>query len=227
MGFEEIIFPTNIALTPNEILKRWENLTDKFGLAVITADKRFKRAREVYAAAVYAVGLTAKTGVFYWVSPGKKNETPDAYLIWKDTNKDNHLCVECVEIVQWEKNVDDLLKVIKKKISKAYPANFVILIHIERPGDYLKAEYFGKIRAFLKNIKISSGAVRMWMPISKGEKDCLIGELYPEDNYTEFPMKHFLGLYNLFPEIIKIDLTSGRKRALLEKAKLPDLSGLE
>jgi hypothetical protein len=124
-----------------------------------------------------------------------------------------------------------MFEIIKKKIYKSYPSNFVILIHIERAGSHIDSEYFANLHKKLKECKISSGAVRLWMPIiNKGDKDTLVGELYPTDQYTEFQTAHILDKYPLAQQIIKIDVISKRSRVIFKKEDfdiiLPDLPSL-
>lgn len=206
--FEELLYPTFIAMSPSVVLERHQSIIEKYGIDSVIKRNEFKRAREMYETARYAIGMTARTNRFYWVTPGERNETPDTYIIWIE-NQSKNISVECVEVAQWERHVDDMFEIIRKKISKAYPSNFVILIHIERPGEHTGSQYFADLHHRLQNCKISSGAIRFWSSITnKGDKDILMGELYPTDNYTEFRTSYILKRYPLSRQIIKIDVIS-------------------
>lgn len=229
--FEELLYPSFVAMSPIVILERHQKIIDKYGLDNFLKNEEFKRAREMYETARYAIGLTAWTDMLYWITPGKKNETPDAYIIWVNS-KTKKLHAECVEITQWEKHIDDMFKIIEKKINNHYPSKFVILIHISREGGYVDSHYFSNIHDRLKKYKISAGAVRFWTEIkNKEEKDTLLGELYPNDNFIEFKTSDYLNkYYSLSQQIIKIDIISGRSKFIFEQddfdvvlPKLPEL----
>src|SRR4051794_35079781 len=113
-NIEETLYPTYIALSPQLVLARNQDIIKKYGMNNYLTRREFKRAREMYQTAVYALGMTARTGDYYWVTPGNDN-TPDCYLIWKSGNG---LFVECVEITLWNKRVNEMWKIIKKKIDK-------------------------------------------------------------------------------------------------------------
>ena len=209
--FEELLYPTFVAISPDEVLKRHDAIIGKYGMGVFLKRREFQRAREMYQTARYAIGMTAKTDNIYWVTPARKeDQTPDTYILWAD-NVSKKINIECVEVTLWEEHQDDLFTIISKKIKKSYPYYFVILVHAERPREYIESKYFADIIKRLKTYKITAGAVRFWMPIEKGEKDTLIGELYPLDNYTTFRTSYFIKKYDrLSQKIIKVDVISGR-----------------
>lgn len=217
MEFEELLHPTFIAMSPTVVLERHQRILEKYGMDNLIKRNEFKRAREMYETARYAIGMTARTNKFYWVTPGKKNETPDTYIIWME-NQSKKIFAECVEVVQWERHVNDMFEIIGKKISKIYPSNFVILIHVAREGDHIDSQYFADLHHRLQNCKISSGAVRFWSSITnKGDKDTLVAELYPTDSYTEFQTSYILNSYPASQQITKIDVISQPSRIIFKE----------
>ena len=170
--------------------------------------------------AVYALGTTARTGDYYWITPGNDN-TPDCYLIWKHGNS---LFVECVEITLWNEHVDEMWRIIEKKINKQYPFHFSIVIHDSHENKNVSSRYYQDLHEKLKSCSITAGAVRFWMEIkNKGERDVLIGELYPENTWTEFSTTQILSGYSLIPRIIKIDVISNPRRIVFERDDLDNV----
>lgn len=226
---EERIYPTGIALCPHLVLARNQEIIKKYGLNNFLKRNEFKRAREMYQTAIYAIGMTARTGDYYWITPSNK-DTPDSYLIWKEGNE---LFVECVELTLWNEHVEEMLEIIKKKINKQYPPYFSIVIHDSHDNQNVHSRYFQEIHERLKDLSISIGAIRFWMEIKNKEpRNVLIGELYPDNYWAELSTAHILDEYSLAPQIIKIDVTSERRRITFNSEELnytslpslPDLS---
>lgn len=216
-SIEEKIYPTYIGLSPHIILERNQEIIKKYGLDDFLKQKEFKRAREMYQTAVYALGMTAKTGNFYWVTPGNDN-TPDSYLIWV---KGDELFVECVELTLWNERVEEMWEIIEKKINKQYPHYFSIVIHDSHDDQNVHSQYFQEIHERLKDRSISAGAVRFWMEIKNKEpKNVLVGELYPNNDWAEFSTAHILSGYSLAPQIIKIDVISKPRRITFSSEEL-------
>ncbi len=224
---EEKIYPTYIALSPQIVLARKEEVIEKYGMDNFLTRREFKRAREMYQTAVYALGMTARTGGYYWVTPGNDN-TPDCYLIWKNGND---LFVECVEITLWNKHVDKMWEIIKKKIDKQYPFYFSIVIHDSHENKNISSGYYQELHEKLKGCSITSGALRFWTEITnKGEKNVLIGELYPENTRTEFSTRHIIATYSLTPQTTRVNVISNPRRITFDyddlKVVLPPLPEL-
>lgn len=219
-NIEEKLYPTYIALSPQLVLARNLDIIEKYGMNNYLTRREFKRAREMYQTAVYALGMTARTRDYYWVTPGNDN-TPDCYLIWK---YENGLCVECVEITLWNEHVDEMWEIIKKKIDKQYPFHFSIVIHDSNGGKNVASQYYQDLHDKLKGCSISAGAVRFWMEITnKGEKNVLIRELYPENTWAEFSAAHIVSSYSLSPQAFKADVISKPGRVTFE---YDDLQGV-
>lgn len=227
---EDKIYPLGIALSPGLVLARHQTVIRKYGLDSFLKLRVFKRAREMYQAAIYALGTSARTGNYYWVTPADpKEQTPDCYLIWVNGHD---LFVDCVEIALCNEHVDEMWEIIQKKINKKYPYYFSIVIHDSHIKGNVSARYYQEIHEKLKNCTISSGAVRFWMGITnKKDRDVLIGELYPGNTWTEFSSADILAQYALSPPTIRINFTSRPRRMTfdhndLNNLALPDLPEL-
>jgi hypothetical protein len=70
--FEELLYPIFIAMSPRIVLERHQKILDKYGLDNFVKRNEFKRAREIYETARYAIGMTAKTNMLYWITPGER-----------------------------------------------------------------------------------------------------------------------------------------------------------
>jgi hypothetical protein len=216
----EVIYPSYVALSPKQILKRHAEIIQVYGLDNVVKGKDFQRAREVYQTAIYALGVTAQTGILYWVLPSKEN-TPDSYLV---SLEGKNLFVECVELTLWNEHVESLWQIIENKISKKYPSNFSIVIHLSPNLENINSAYFQNIYDRLKSFSISAGTVRFWMEIkNKGDKDLLWGELYPNNSWTEFSSEEVLAKYILNPEIFSMKLEPGQRRAFFNKNDIVDV----
>jgi hypothetical protein len=218
---EETIYPRYIALTPQLVLARKQEIINKFGIANFLTRQEFKRAREMYQTAIYALGMTARTGNYFWVTPAK-DDTPDTYLIWQQGNE---LFAECVEITLWNEYVDDMWEIIKKKIDKKYPLHFSIVIHNSQENRKVTSSYYQSLHEKLKEFSTTAGAVRFWTSITnKQEKDVLIGELYPDNTWTEFSATEILKNYSLTPSIFKVDIISNPRLITFKPEHLHGLS---
>jgi hypothetical protein len=225
---ENFLYPTDVALSPRVILERTQQITEKYGLESFITQRTFKRAREMYQTAIYAIGMTARTGDYYWVAPSRDN-TPDCYLIWK---KDTGIFIECVEITLWNERVETMWEIIKKKITKKYPSHFSIVIHDSRAADNIQARDYQILHEKLRQHLITPGTIRFWTEIkNKGQRNVLLGELYPENDWTEFCASHVLKNYRILPERVRLDvLSSGSKMVFrdgdLNNVTLPPLPDL-
>lgn len=218
---ENLLYPPHLALSPKIVLSRKDEIVEKYGLDNFINRREFKRAREMYHAAIYAIGTTALTGNYYWVAPSK-DDPPDCFLMWVHIN--NQIFVECVEIGMWHDFVDDMWDIIKKKINKKYPSSFSIVIPNAKEGGSINAEYLQNLHGRLKKETISAGVIRFWMEIIDNPNgNILCGEFYPECVYKELSVNDILGGYALNPEVCKIDLSQYLKR---QEFKKEDLEGL-
>lgn len=100
-------------------------------------------------------------------------------------------------------------EIIKKKINKKYPSHFSIVIHDSHNKGSVTSEHYRELHEKLKTCSISSGAIRFWMEITnKDARNVLIGELYPENTWTEFSTTHVIDSYSINPQTIKVDVIS-------------------
>lgn len=234
--FEEKLYPTFIAISPRFVLQRNLEIIEKYGIENYLKKREFQRAREMYQTAIYVIGDSTRikqqgASRQYWITPGKKNETPDTYVISINNLQQKKIFnVECVEVAIHEEHVEDLFKIIENKIKKKYPHSFCILIH-ESSAGYVESKCFRDIIKKLKQYSISVGVVRFWAEfIDKGEGNVLLGELYPNNWYTEFNVAHALNDLANFKDIIKIDVITEPHMHIFKEGDfnvvLPDLPEL-
>lgn len=91
---------------------------------------RYKREREACATALYALALSELSGSKYWVEIAEIIEqTPDTRVYQIDQTRGfNTLQKQSIEVVDWERHVDDPVELIRAKSGKQYPDDFCLLI---------------------------------------------------------------------------------------------------
>jgi hypothetical protein len=115
-------------MRPEFVLRRMNTVIEKHGF-IATATGRFKREREACATAVYALALSELSGAKYWVEIETVEQTPDTRVYQIDQSRGyNTLRRQNVEVVDWERHVDDLVELVRAKCEKQYPKDFCLLI---------------------------------------------------------------------------------------------------
>ncbi|HET9952336.1 MAG TPA: hypothetical protein VFS09_11140, partial [Candidatus Eisenbacteria bacterium] len=61
-------------------LARFNLILAKYGRDRVLRDVRFKKAREMWLTAVFALGLSKADGKEYWIAPEHREQTPDTYV---------------------------------------------------------------------------------------------------------------------------------------------------
>jgi len=115
-------------MSPEFVLQRMRHIVEKHG--VFEAESgRFKREREACSTALYALALSEMSGKEYRVEIETVDQTPDTKVHHIDQSKGyNIVQTQSVEIVDWEKHVDDPMELIRAKSRKKYPADYCLLI---------------------------------------------------------------------------------------------------
>ena len=116
-------------LSPSFVIHRMQKIIDKHGIHEANDSGRFKQEREAWTTAVWALGLTEMHKRDYWVEIETQDRTPDTKLHRLDQSS-GHNKIETynVEVVDWERHVDDAMHVILRKCARAYPPYFWLLV---------------------------------------------------------------------------------------------------
>jgi DNA-directed RNA polymerase subunit RPC12/RpoP len=116
-------------LSPSFIIRRMQKIIETHGTRDDQSSRRFKREREAWTTAVWALGLTQIDGREHWVEIETEDDTPDTKVHRLDqSNGHNKIETYNVEVVDWEQHVDDLIQIVRQKCAKAYPFYFWLVI---------------------------------------------------------------------------------------------------
>jgi hypothetical protein len=117
-----------------------QKIIETHGIHEANSDGRFKQEREAWTTAVWALGLTEMHKRNYWVEIETEDRTPDTKVHRLDQSS-GHNKIETynVEVVDWERHVDDVMQVIRQKCERAYPPYFWLLI-LGRSGKTLDVD---------------------------------------------------------------------------------------
>lgn len=127
-------------MSPHFVLSRMKLLIEKYGYPDATTNGRFKKEREAWTSAIYALGLSEMQHRKWWVEIETEEQTPDTRVHHMDQSSGrNCIQTQSIEVVDWEEHVDDASTVIKQKCQRAYPAHFCLLV-LARNGKNLDVE---------------------------------------------------------------------------------------
>jgi len=116
-------------LSPSFVMHRMQKIIETHGIREAQSNGRFKREREAWTTAVWALGLTESDQREYWVEIETEESTPDTKVHHLDQSSGhNKIQTYNIEVVDWEEHVDGLMQVIQQKCARAYPSYFGLLI---------------------------------------------------------------------------------------------------
>lgn len=116
-------------MSPSFIIYRMQKIIETYGIREAQSNRRFKREREAWASAIWALGVTERDQREYWVEIETKENTPDTKVHRLDQSTGhNNIQTYKIEVVDWEEHVDDLMQIIQQKCARAYPPDFGLLI---------------------------------------------------------------------------------------------------
>ena len=118
-------------MSPYIAIKRMGTISETYGREAARRDGRFKKEREAWTTGVLALALTRLKDEVWWIEIIEAVEsTPDTKLHHIDQSSGNNVIqTRCIEVVDWEEHVADIMTVIGKKCSRAYPADYLLLVH--------------------------------------------------------------------------------------------------
>ncbi len=126
-------------LSPSFVIHRMQKIIEKHGNEEASSG-RFKKEREAWTTAAWALGLKEIGETDSWVEIETVERTPDTKLHQLDQSTGhNKIETRNIEVVDWEEHVDDAMDVIKKKCANAYPRYFGLLV-LGRSGKVLDVD---------------------------------------------------------------------------------------
>jgi hypothetical protein len=138
---------TDLLMSPQFVVDRFRRIIDTYGYADAESGRRFRREREAWICAIWALGLReiTQSRIKYWIEIETRGQTPDCIVQYiQATEEGNHRHRHPVEVAEWETHRDDVLGIIEAKCKKQYPKVFCLLVlarngrPIQDVGSFLK-----------------------------------------------------------------------------------------
>ncbi len=123
-----VIAPTDsyegLLMNPSFIIDRMSRIVGTYGLSELHSNgTRFKRDREAWTTAIFALGQTHLTGKQYWVEIETREQTPDTRIHYIDQSTGrNNVGTSDVEVIDWDDHVEDPLELVRGKCRKGFLA---------------------------------------------------------------------------------------------------------
>jgi hypothetical protein len=155
---------SDLWMSPYIAITRMKTVSETHGTERASADGRFKKEREGWTTAIFALALSKLSNDEWWIEITTE-DTPDARLHQIDQSSGrNVIRTRSVEVVDWEENVDDIMEVIRKKCELGgYPGHYILLVHARHRGKLLD---FDSVVDQMKSIK--SPFLEVWVVASIG-----------------------------------------------------------
>jgi hypothetical protein len=116
-------------MSPYIAIARMRTISETYGIPRARTDGRFKKEREAWTTGVLALALTKLNGEKWWVEITAE-DTPDTRLRRIEQSSGNNVIqTRSIEVVDWEENVDDIMRVIEKKCGRPYPGHYLLLVN--------------------------------------------------------------------------------------------------
>ncbi len=162
-------------MSPYIALVRMRTISETHGIERARTDGRFKKEREAWTTAVFALALYKLNGERWWIEIETVDNTPDTKLRRLDqaTGK-NVIQTRNIEVVDWEENVDDIMEVIQKKCKRAYPSHYILLVNARDAGKLLDLH-----RVVEKMIGMRSPFLETWVVAFVGPNDTKVVRVSP------------------------------------------------
>lgn len=162
-------------MSPYIVIKRMATISETYGIERARKDGRFKKEREAWATGVLALALSKLKGDEWWVEIETRDSTPDTKLQQIDQSSGHNVVqTRCIEVVDWEENVDDIMEVIGKKCKRAYPRDYLLLVNARNSGKVLDFDLV------IENMKtIRSPFLEVWVAAFVGPNDIKVVRVAP------------------------------------------------
>jgi hypothetical protein len=167
---------SKVWMSPCFAITRMRTIVETYGIKLARTDRRFKKEREAGTTALLALALSKLYGETLYIEIETVDNTPDTRLHSLDQSSGhNTIQTRSIEIVDWEENVPDIMEVIKKKCSRAYPDYYSLVVHARHIGKVLN---FANISEEIKTIH--SPFMDIWAIASAGADNLKVACLAPE-----------------------------------------------
>jgi uncharacterized protein YlzI (FlbEa/FlbD family) len=172
-------------MSPYIAIKRMQTISEKYGVLRARTDGRFKKEREAWTTGVFALALSKLNGEKWWIEIETRESTPDTRLRRIDQSSGNNVIqTRSIEVVDWEENVDDIMKVIKKKCKRGYPDHYLLLVNARHGEGVLD---FDRVIEEMK--KIRSPFLEVWVVVMVAPGDLKVVRVSP----SAFPIDLNMG----------------------------------
>jgi hypothetical protein len=122
---------SQVWMSPYFAITRLRTIGEKYGIKVALTDGRFKKEREAMAAACLSFALSKFKDDQFYIEIETVDNTPDIKLHNIDQSSGhNSICTRCIEVVDWEDHVPDVMEVIRKKCARPYPKDYSLLVNL-------------------------------------------------------------------------------------------------
>jgi hypothetical protein len=158
---------SEVWMSPSIAIIRMGTISETFGSERARADGRFKKEREAWTTGVLALALSKFKDEELWVEIETVASTPDTRLHHiEQSSGHNVIQTRSIEVVDWQENVDDVLEVIEKKCKRAYPNDYLLLVHARHRGKVID---FDRVIEEMKRMR--SPFLEVWVIASIGGED--------------------------------------------------------
>jgi len=151
-------------ISPCFAIDRMRKISETYGIYRARKEGRFKKEREAWTTAMLALALMKLTGQEWWIEIETVGNTPDTKLQRIDQSPGGNIIQTYeIEVVDWEKNVDNIMDVIRKKCARAYPSKYLLLVNARNSGKLLD---FDQVIEEMKTLR--SPFLEVWIVASIG-----------------------------------------------------------
>src|SRR5258708_1126048 len=162
-------------MSPYIAIIRMKTISETYGIERARTDGRFKRDREAWTTGMLALALSKLKGEEWWIEIETVDSTPDTKLQRLDQSSGHNVIqTRNIEVVDWEENVDDIMEVIGKKCSRAYPGHYLLLVNARHSGNVLNLD-----RVIEEMKKIRSPFLEVWVVAFIGPDDVKVVRVAP------------------------------------------------
>jgi hypothetical protein len=186
-------------MSPHVVITRRNAISQRYG-SERAKGRRFKQEREAWTTGVLGLAFSKHWGIEFWVQVETVEPTPDTKLHYVDQSSGHNVVrTFCIEVVDWQENVEDIMEVIKKKCSRPYPNDYLLVVHARHIG---KALDYPRIAGEMK--KMHSPFAETWVIAGVGEDHVRVVRVAPRDLQIDLrPLTELVNANKTQPAIIK------------------------